>query len=318
MCTTTNRDPLEVVAVKEECPMTHAIAVRPGKAPDLADIDTRANGGLSKAEGNAVLAVLTTELAEAQELLYAAGTHALLLILQGMDTSGKDGTIRAVLADVNPVGCRVVGFKVPSERELAHDFLWRVHHEVPERGMMTVFNRSHYEDVLVTRVNALVPEAVWRGRYDHINAFERLLTDTGTIVVKAFLHNSAAEQEERLRAREEDVTKAWKLSAGDWVERRRWDDYQAAYRDALAACSTPDAPWWVVPADRKWFRNLAVAELLVAALRPHLAGWRDELAERGERERIAIDAQRASGAVPGPTVEGNATVRIDGKAAKRV
>ncbi|MDQ3167859.1 MAG: polyphosphate kinase 2 family protein [Chloroflexota bacterium] len=272
--------------------MPFAIAVRPGEAPDLAAIDTRSDGDLSKAAGAAALAPLTRELGDLQELLYAAGTHSLLLILQGMDTSGKDGTIRGVLTDVNPIGCRVVGFKVPAAIELAHDFLWRVHREVPERGAMVVFNRSHYEDVLVTRVNGLVDEPVWRARYAHINAFERLLVDGGTIVVKAFLHISAEEQEERLRAREAAPAKAWKLSAGDWVERRRWDDYRAAYRDALAACSVLDAPWWVVPADRKWFRNLAVAELLVEALRPHRSAWEEELERRGAHERAAIVALR--------------------------
>jgi len=272
--------------------MPFAIPVRPGETPDLDAIDTRANGGLSKEDGVAALVPLAAELGDLQELLYAAGTHSLLLILQGMDTSGKDGTIRSVLADVNPVGCRVVGFKVPSPVELAHDFLWRVHRETPERGAMVVFNRSHYEDVLVTRVNGLVDEATWRARYAHINAFERLLSDSGTIVVKAFLHISAAEQEERLLAREADTTKAWKLSAGDWVERRRWDDYQAAYRDAVTACSVLGSPWWIIPADRKWFRNVAVAEALVEALRPHRAAWEAELDRRGASELAEIAALR--------------------------
>ncbi|HEV2107584.1 MAG TPA: PPK2 family polyphosphate kinase [Thermomicrobiales bacterium] len=272
--------------------MEYTIEVRPDKAVNLANIDTRENGGLEKAEGNRRLLALRGELSELQESLYAAGTHALLLVLQGMDTSGKDGTIRHVFKQVNPLGVRGIPFKTPTARELARDFLWRVHREVPEKGMIAVFNRSHYEDVVVVRVNDLVDERTWRGRYDDINAFERLLVDTGTIVVKCFLHISAEEQEERLRAREQDVQKAWKLSAGDWIERRNWDAYQAAYQDALNACSTKAAPWHIVPADRKWFRNLAVANLLVETLRPYREGWLAELERRGQEELAAIRAIR--------------------------
>lgn len=272
--------------------MEYTIEVRPDKAVNLANIDTRENGGLEKSEGNRRLLGLRGELSELQESLYAAGTHALLLVLQGMDTSGKDGTIRHVFKQVNPLGVRGIPFKTPTARELARDFLWRVHREVPEKGMIAVFNRSHYEDVVVVRVNDLVDERTWRGRYDDINAFERLLVDTGTIVVKCFLHISAEEQEERLRAREQDVQKAWKLSAGDWIERRNWDAYQAAYQDALNACSTKAAPWHIVPADRKWFRNLAVANLLVETLRPYREGWLAELERRGQEELAAIRAIR--------------------------
>ncbi len=274
--------------------MEYTIEVRPDKPVNLANIDTRENGGLKKSEGNERLLALRGELSELQESLYAAGTHALLLVLQGMDTSGKDGTIRHVFKQVNPLGVRGVPFKTPTARELARDFLWRVHREVPERGMITVFNRSHYEDVVVVRVNDLVDERTWRGRYDHINAFERLLVDTGTIVVKCFLHISADEQEERLRAREQDVQKAWKLSAGDWIERRNWNAYQAAYQDALNACSITEAPWHIVPADRKWFRNLAVANLLVETLRPYREGWLAELDRRGQEELAAIREIRLS------------------------
>jgi PPK2 family polyphosphate:nucleotide phosphotransferase len=217
-----------------------------------------------------------------------------LIVLQGLDTSGKDGTIRNVFRDVDPVGCRVASFKVPTQIELAHDFLWRVHRETPGRGELVVFNRSHYEDVLVVRVHELVPEAVWRERYDHINAFERLLADSGTIVAKFYLHISKEEQESRLLDRERDVEKAWKLSAADWVERRSWDRYIAAYEDAIARCATAEAPWYVVPADRKWFRNLAVAESIVELLRPHKAAWLKALEARGEAELKAIREARAS------------------------
>ena len=268
--------------------MAYTIQVRPGKPVNLAKIDARQDGGLEKAEGKELVGKLGQELSELQELLYAAEQHAVLLVLQGMDTSGKDGTIRHVFADVNPLGVRGVSFKVPTARELAHDFLWRVHRETPRKGMIAVFNRSHYEDVVVVRVNDLVSEETWRQRYDDINAFERLLVHSDTIVVKCFLHISPGEQEERLRAREQDVTKAWKLSAGDWIERRSWNAYQDAYQDALNACSTNDAPWHIVPADRKWFRNVAVADLLVETLRPYKEGWLAELARRGKEELTAI------------------------------
>lgn len=268
--------------------------VRPGTRVRLDELDPRHDAGLERAEADALMTALDDELAELQELLYAAGRHSVLLILQGMDTSGKDGAIKRVLKEVNPAGCQVVTFKVPTAHELAHDFLWRVHAGAPERGQLGVFNRSHYEDVLVARVKGLVPEAVWRGRYDHINAFEHLLADAGTVIVKCFLHISKAEQEERLLAREREVTKAWKLNAGDWAERRLWDAYTAAYEDALSACSTDVAPWHVIPADRKWFRNLAITQLLVEAMRPYKDDWLRHLQDVGERELAAVRAARAA------------------------
>lgn len=271
--------------------MSYAIRCE-GDKVDLGGIPTRVDGGLSKADGEARCAELTNELGELQELLYAAGDHALLVILQGMDTSGKDGTIRSVLSQTSPQGVRTVPFKQPTPLELAHDFLWRVHIHAPETGMVVVFNRSHYEAVTVERVKRLVPEAVWRARYAQINDFERLLRSSRTIVAKFYLHISAEEQRERLLARERDVSKAWKLSAGDWEERDRWDAYRAAYEDALAKCASPELPWYVVPADRKWFRNLAVAETLVDLLRPLREGWLASLRERGERELAAIQALR--------------------------
>lgn len=262
--------------------MSWAHRIEPGTRVGLAAIATGADGGMDREEGRARLAGLQTELAELQEELYAAGTHSLLVILQGMDTSGKDGTIRAVLGAVNPVGCRVEAFKAPSEEELAHDFLWRVHRVTPRLGHVAVFNRSHYEDVLVVRVRSLAPEAVWRPRYEQIRDFESLLAAAGTIVVKLFLHVGRDEQEERLLAREANPTKAWKLSAGDWRERERWDDYQRAYEEAIERTAAPPAPWYVVPADRKWFRNLAVAEVLVRTLAEHRPAWRERL------ERMAV------------------------------
>ncbi len=254
-----------------------------GQKVSLTDYDTRDNGGLGKDEAQPRLEKLNDRLRELQETMYAAQQHAVLIVLQGMDTSGKDGTVKNVLGGVNPQGCTVFSFKRPTEEELAHDFLWRVHRQTPRRGIITVFNRSHYEDVLIARVRSLVPEKTWRVRYDDINAFERVLIDGNTIIIKCFLHISKDEQAERLKAREDEVDKRWKLNAADYVERGYWDDYQHAYEVALERCATEDAPWYVIPADRKWFRNLAVAETIVDCLTPYEAGWRDELQARGER-----------------------------------
>jgi PPK2 family polyphosphate:nucleotide phosphotransferase len=273
--------------------------VEPGKKVHLAGVDPDDHGNLNREEANAHLAALSAELWTIQELLAAAASQAVLIVLQGLDTAGKDGTISHVMSNVNPQGCQIVSFKAPTPEEAAHDFLWRIHRAAPARGMMTIFNRSHYEDVLVVRVHDLVPETVWRARYEQINAFESLLAAANTIVVKFYLHISKDEQEKRLRAREEDVDKAWKLSPADWVERRYWDAYMAAYDDALSRCSTEQAPWYVVPANHKWFRNLAIAQTLVDTLRPHANAWHEALEERG---RAALQALRqARAAEPGQT-----------------
>jgi PPK2 family polyphosphate:nucleotide phosphotransferase len=235
---------------------------------------------------------LSEELGHLQQLLAAAQHRSLLIVLQGMDTSGKDGTIRHVMAQVNPLGCEVRSFKGPTSREQAHDFLWRVHRVVPGRGMISIFNRSHYEDVLVVRVHDLVPQKVWRRRYEAINNFEHLLAQNDMIIVKFYLHISNEEQEARLLARQEDRTKAWKLSSADWAERRYWNDYQAAYEDALSKCSTDEAPWYIVPANRKWYRNLLVARTLVSTLRPYKKELEAKIVERGERERERIEKAR--------------------------
>jgi PPK2 family polyphosphate:nucleotide phosphotransferase len=188
-----------------------------------------------------------------------------------------------------------VGFKAPTPQEAAHDFLWRVHQAAPAKGLLTIFNRSHYEDVLVGRVHELVPPEVWKRRYEQINQFESLLTACNTIVVKFYLHISKGEQEERLLARENDKDKAWKLSPTDWIERRYWDDYMAAYEDALSKCSTHAAPWYIVPANHKWFRNLAIAQTLVDTLRPHEQEWRAALEERGRAALEALGKLRGTG-----------------------
>lgn len=276
--------------------MAYAIRVGEGAKIDLAGVAAAQDGGLTKGEGHLRFEGLAAELGDLQELLYAAGDVALLAIFQGMDTAGKDGAIRHVFRDMDPQGVRVASFKVPTPLELAHDFLWRVHREVPEQGMVGVFNRSHYEAVLVERVKGLVPTKTWESRYDLINGFERLLVEEGTIVLKFFLHISKEEQETRLRDREQDVTKAWKLNAGDWAERQLWDDYQRAYADALSRCSTAVAPWWIVPADRKWYRDLAIAEVVRDALLPLRAGWMETLRARGEEALAGIRTMRGDDA----------------------
>jgi PPK2 family polyphosphate:nucleotide phosphotransferase len=230
------------------------------------------------------LQALSNELNELQELLAAAQKNSLLVVLQGMDTSGKDGTIRHVLSHVNPQGCFVHSFKAPTLEELAHDFLWRVHKVTPARGEMGIFNRSHYEDVLVARVKNLVPEKEWRPRYEEINHYEQLLSRNGMIILKFFLHISYDEQEQRLLAREADKDKSWKLSAEDWEDRKYWKEYEKAYEDVLTKCSTGDAPWYIVPGNHKWYRNLAVAHTIVRSMRRYKDGWKAALEERGQEE----------------------------------
>jgi PPK2 family polyphosphate:nucleotide phosphotransferase len=239
---------------------------RPGAKFQLADHRTKDEGGLSKPEATKRTSELRKRLFQLQELLYAERRHALLVVLQAMDTGGKDSLIRSVFSGINPQGCTVHNFKTPSEEELAHDFLWRVHARTPPLGYVGVFNRSHYEDVLIVRVKALVEESVWRARYEHINAFERTLHDGGTTVIKFFLHISKDYQKKRLERRLGRPEKRWKFNPGDLAERERWEEYQAAYEDALRLCSTKQAPWYVIPAERRWYRDLVVAEVLVAAL----------------------------------------------------
>jgi PPK2 family polyphosphate:nucleotide phosphotransferase len=220
----------------------------------------------TKKQGEDAVRVKSKRLEELQEILWAARGHRLLVVLQAVDTGGKDGTIRTVFEGVNPAGVRVASFKQPTPPELAHDYLWRVHPHVPGDGEITIFNRSHYEDVLVVRVHQLVDESRWERRYRHIAEFERLLADEGTTIIKFFLHISKEEQRRRLQARIEDPTKHWKFSMGDLAERKLWNDYQRAYEDAISKTSTDFAPWYIVPAERKWYRDLVVATVLVDAL----------------------------------------------------
>jgi PPK2 family polyphosphate:nucleotide phosphotransferase len=224
------------------------------------------------------------QIGELQSLLYAADVNAVLIVLQGMDTSGKDGVIRKVLDEVDAQGVHVWAFKVPSAEERAHDFLWRHQLHTPPTSMIAVFNRSYYEAVLVERVKGIASEEVVESRYPHINDFELLLTQSRTIVLKFFLYVSKEEQAKRLLERQKDVTKSWKLSLGDWQERQHWDEYIDAYQRAISATATDYAPWYVVPSDRKWYRNLAVAQVIADAMEPYRERWLAALKERGERE----------------------------------
>lgn len=272
--------------------MPAAIRIKPGTSVKLKDFDPKDTGKWSEEEAEKQAEVLGKKLTELQELLYAAGKTPLLIVLQGRDTAGKDGTIRFLLRYLNAQSTNVAPFKVPTLKELAHDYLWRVHQVTPGKGETVIFNRSHYEDVLVVRVHELVPEAVWSKRFTHINNFEKLLTDNGVVILKFFLHISKEEQEERLLEREQDPTKAWKLAVRDWKERELWDQYTDAYEDALSKCSTEDAPWFVVPADKKWYRNLAIAEAIVSALEPLKDQWMAKLDEVGVAAKAELEAYR--------------------------
>ena len=242
--------------------------VKPGSRVDLQKWDPedkRLFDG-NKEMGREALPALNNRLESLQELLWAEAKHKVLVVLQGMDTAGKDGTIRHVFEGVNPQGVKVAGFKVPTSEELAHDYLWRIHKQTPGKGEMVIFNRSHYEDVLVVRVHGLVPPAVWGRRYEQINAFERLLADEGTTILKFFLHISKDEQKQRLQDRLDDREKRWKFSTGDLAERKLWDDYTAAYTAVLEKTSTEYAPWYIVPANRKWYRDLVISHTIISAL----------------------------------------------------
>ena len=240
-----------------------ALRVKPGSRIHLADADHGATHGWRKDEAAKETEKQLERLAELQDRLWAEAKHAVLVVLQGIDAAGKDGTIKKVMTAFNPQGSPVTSFKVPSAEELAHDYLWRVHKATPRKGEIGIFNRSHYEDVLVVRVHDLVPRSVWSERYEQINAFEQGLSENGTTIVKFFLSIDKDEQRERFQARYDDPTKRWKFSMGDLAERKLWGDYQAAFDDMLSRTSTDVAPWYLVPANHKWFRDLAVSSILV-------------------------------------------------------
>jgi PPK2 family polyphosphate:nucleotide phosphotransferase len=242
-------------------------AVKPGATVKLSKHDPDETLGFEKgAKCEAKLEKCLADLDSLQYLLYAEKKHALLVVFQAMDAGGKDGAIRHVMSGLNPQGCAVTSFKQPSAQELAHDFLWRIHKVVPPIGDIGIFNRSHYEDVLVARVHDLVPKEVWSARYDEINAFEKLMAENRVTIVKFFLHISKDEQKKRFMERIDDADKRWKISISDFAERKYWDDYVTAYEAALGRCSTHDAPWYIIPANKKWFRNLAVSRILVETL----------------------------------------------------
>ncbi len=243
------------------------LIVPPGTRVSLRDIDAGWHGTYASSDAaKEDLAKNETRLADLQQKLYAEKKHALLIVLQGIDAAGKDGTCWHVLAAMNPQGTYVKGFKQPTEEEKLHDFLWRVHPHTPGRGQIGVFNRSHYESVLVERVHDLVPKPVWSDRYEIINVFEKLLAQSNVTVLKFFLYITPEEQLERFRQRLDDPARQWKISEADYTERALWDKYIAAFEDMLAKCSTPHAPWYVIPSNHKWFRNLAVAHIIEKTL----------------------------------------------------
>jgi PPK2 family polyphosphate:nucleotide phosphotransferase len=241
--------------------------IEPGKKVDLRKFPTDDTGRFKdKEDALPVIKKNIKRLVDMQELLYASGKYAMLIVLQAMDAGGKDGAIEHVFNGVNPQGCSVTSFKVPSHEELAHDYLWRYHIACPRRGMIGIFNRSHYESVLVERVRKIVDKDVWSKRYDQLNAFEQTLTVENTVILKFFLHISKDEQKKRLEARLEDKSKHWKFNPSDLEERKRWNDYMEAFEDALRYCSTDSAPWYVVPSDHKWFRNWVLSDTIVRTL----------------------------------------------------
>ncbi|MGH9243814.1 MAG: polyphosphate kinase 2 family protein [Acidimicrobiales bacterium] len=267
--------------------------VKPGATVDLAALDTRTTDGApgAKATTKDALPALTERLAALQERLWAEGEQALLIVLQAMDCGGKDGAIEHVFSGINPQGVRIANFKVPTDEELAHDFLWRIHRVVPRKGEIGLFNRSHYEDVLVVRVKGLAPERVWRRRFDQINEFEELLAESGTRIVKVWIHISKEEQAERLQARLADPEKRWKFRVGDLEERKRWDEYMDAYREAVERTSTAAAPWYIVPSDRKWYRNWAISNIALETLEdmdPQFPPPEDDL------DAVVIEQSRAA------------------------
>jgi PPK2 family polyphosphate:nucleotide phosphotransferase len=242
--------------------------VRPGQPVRLDEWDPndKSEFGADKEGSAALLTTMNKRLEALQEMLYAQGKHKVLIVLQAMDTGGKDGTIRHVFEGVNPAGVRVASFKVPTPVELAHDYLWRIHQQAPARGEMVIFNRSHYEDVLVVRVENLVSEAIWRRRYEQINAFEQMLAEEGTTILKFYLHIDQDEQKQRLQARLDDPAKHWKFALGDLGTRKKWPQYMEAYTDVFEKTSTGHAPWYIVPANRKWYRNLVISRIIIDAL----------------------------------------------------
>jgi PPK2 family polyphosphate:nucleotide phosphotransferase len=259
----------------------------------LDDIPCEPPDGMTTEKAEKRFDSLGKELFDLQDAMWGAKQHGVLVVLQGRDAAGKDGTIKHVAGALNPRGVSVVSFGVPTTEERQHDFLWRVHRHAPRLGEFAIFNRSHYEDVLVVRVHKLAPKKLWKPRYEHIAGFEQLLAEQNTIVLKFFLHITKKEQKERLLEREERPETAWKLNAGDWQERDLWDEYTEAYEDAISRTAAKRAPWIVVPANAKWYRNLVVAEAIADALRPYREEWVAKLKEMGRQAKATLREYRA-------------------------
>jgi PPK2 family polyphosphate:nucleotide phosphotransferase len=266
---------------------------KPGRKVSLDDISAAPPKGMTKERAQKRFAELGDELFALQDAMFGARLNGVMVVLQGRDGAGKDGAIKNVVGYLNPRGVAVTSYGVPTLEEREHDFLWRVHRHAPRLGEFAIFNRSHYEDVLVVRVHDLAPKKLWKERYGHIADFEELLAEHGTIVLKYFLHIDRDEQEERLLEREQDPETAWKLNPNDWKERDYWDEYTRAYEDAISKTAASHAPWVVVPANAKWYRNLVIAESIVDALRPHRKAWVAKLEEMGRKGREELDAYRA-------------------------
>ena len=264
-----------------------------GEKVRLGDIPCEPPKGMTKEKAAERLAALGKEMFELQDAMWGAKGNSVLVVLQGRDSAGKDGAIKHVAGFLNPRGVHVVSFAAPTTEEREHDFLWRVHRHAPRLGEFAIFNRSHYEDVLVVRVRGLATKSMWKERYGHIADFEELLAEHGTIVLKYFLHISKKEQKERLLEREKTPETAWKLNPNDWVERDYWDDYTEAYEDAISKTAAPHAPWIVVPANAKWYRNLVVAQSVVEALRQRRKSWKKKLDKMGRERRAELAAYRA-------------------------
>jgi PPK2 family polyphosphate:nucleotide phosphotransferase len=275
-----------------EKPMPHNVFDKPARNVRLDRISAEPPRGMTREQARKGLATLGQDLFELQDAMFGAKVNSVMVVLQGRDGAGKDGAIKHVVGCLNPRGVNVVSFGVPTAEERDHDFLWRVHRHAPRLGEFSIFNRSHYEDVLVVRVHDLAPKRLWQERFGHIADFEELLAEHGTIVLKYFLHITNKEQEERLLEREKDKKTAWKLNPNDWKEREHWDEYTRAYEDAIGKTAAPHAPWTVVPANAKWYRNLVIAQSIVDALRERRKSWERKLGELGRAGRAGLDAYR--------------------------
>jgi len=265
----------------------------PGRKVRLDDVPAEPPKGMTREKAERRFASLGKELFDLQDAMFGAKVHSVLVVLQGRDGAGKDGSIKHVVGCLNPRGVSVTSFGVPTTEERQHDFLWRVHRHAPRLGEFSIFNRSHYEDVLVVRVHGLAPKKLWQARFEHIRDFEQLLAEHGTIILKYFLHITKKEQKQRLLEREADPEAAWKLNPNDWKERDHWDDYTRAYEDAIAETAAGHAPWIVVPANAKWYRNLVIAESIVDALRHHRKDWEKKLEQMGKAGRAGLEAYRS-------------------------